>query len=68
MTSEGLLLALTLAGTSLAGKKDEGPEHKAVTTAAEQAALNKLVANWRSLIDSRLADVDRKTGQQRLPI
>lgn len=62
------LVAQALAGTSLVGKKEEGPEQKAVTTAKEQSALNKLVANWRSLIDSRLADIDSKTGQQRLPI
>lgn len=62
------LVAQALAGTSLAGKKDDGPEHKVVTTPAEQAALNKLVANWRSLVESRLADMDSKTGQQRLPI
>lgn len=62
------LVAQALAGTSLAGKRDEEPEQKAVATAKEQAALNKLVANWRSLIESRLADMDSKTGQQRLPI
>lgn len=49
------LVAQALAGTSLAGKKDNGPEHTVATTAAEQAALKKLVANWRALIDQRLA-------------
>jgi putative DNA methylase len=49
------LVAQALAGTALAGKKDNGPEHTVVTTAAEQAALKKLVANWRALIDQRLA-------------
>jgi putative DNA methylase len=48
------LVAQALAGTALAGKKDNGPEHTVVTTAAEQAALKKLVANWRALIDQRL--------------
>jgi len=49
------LVAQALAGTALAGKKDNGPEHTVATTAAEQAALKKLVANWRALIDQRLA-------------
>lgn len=49
------LVAQALAGTALAGKKDNGPEHTVATTAAEQAALKKLVANWRVLIDQRLA-------------
>jgi putative DNA methylase len=40
---------------ALAGRKDDGPEHTVATTPAEAAALNKLVANWRSLIDQRLA-------------
>jgi putative DNA methylase len=48
-------VAQALAGTALAGKKDDGPEHTVVTTAAEQAALKKLVANWHALIDQRLA-------------
>jgi putative DNA methylase len=51
------LVAQTLAGTALAGKKDNGPEHTVATTAAEQAALKKLVANWRALIDQRLTDL-----------
>ena len=49
------LIAQALAGTALAGKKDDGAEHTVATTAAEQAALKKLVANWRALIDQRLA-------------
>lgn len=49
------LVAQALAGTALAGKKENGPEHTVATTAAEQAALKKLVANWRALIDQRLA-------------
>jgi putative DNA methylase len=48
------LVAQALAGTALAGKKDNGPDHAVVTTAAEQAAFEKLVANWRALIDQRL--------------
>jgi putative DNA methylase len=49
------LVAQTLAGTALAGRKDDGPEHLLATTPAEGAALKKLVANWRALIDQRLA-------------
>ncbi len=49
------LVAQALAGAALAGKKDNGAEHTVTTTAAEQAALKKLVANWRALIDQRLA-------------
>lgn len=49
------LVAQALAGTALAGKKDDGAEHTMGTTAAEEAALKKLVANWRALIDQRLA-------------
>jgi putative DNA methylase len=39
------LVAQALAGTALAGKKDNGPGHAVVTTAAEKAALEKLVAS-----------------------
>jgi putative DNA methylase len=59
------LVAQALAGTALTGKKDNGPEHAVATTAAEQAALKKLVANWRTLIEERLSDIDLKTGQLR---
>ncbi|WP_020493829.1 DUF1156 domain-containing protein [Verrucomicrobium sp. 3C] len=48
------LVAQALAGTALAGKREDGPEHTVATTAAEQAAVKKLVANWRALIDQRL--------------
>lgn len=49
------LVAQALAGPTLAGKKDNGPDHTVATTAAEQTALKKLVANWRVLIDQTLA-------------
>jgi putative DNA methylase len=49
------LVAQALAGTALAGRKDDSAEQIVATTAAEQAALKKLVANWRALIDQRLA-------------
>jgi putative DNA methylase len=61
------LVAQTLAGTALAGRKDDGPEHTLATTPAEGAALKKLVANWRALIEARLSDVDLKTKQMRMP-
>lgn len=61
------LVAQALAGTALAGRKDDGPEHTVATTPAEAAALKKLVANWRALIEARLSDVDLKTKQMRMP-
>jgi len=51
----------------LAGRKDNGPEHTLATTPAEGAALKKLVANWRTLVEARLSDVDLKTKQMRIP-
>ncbi|MDZ7583116.1 MAG: DUF1156 domain-containing protein [Deltaproteobacteria bacterium] len=35
------------------------------TTPAEAAALKKLVANWRALIEARISDIDLKTGQRK---
>ena len=49
------LVAQALAGTALEGRKDDGLEHTLATTPAEGAALKKLIANWRALIDQRLA-------------
>jgi len=49
------LVAQALAGAALSGRNDDGPEHTVVTTHAEAAALNKLLANWRAIIDQRLA-------------
>ena len=60
------LVAQALAGTALAGRKDNGPEHTVGTTPAEATALNKLVSNWRALIEARLSDVDLKTKQMRM--
>jgi putative DNA methylase len=60
------LVAQALAGTALTGRKDDGPEHTVTTTTMEAAALRKLVANWRSLIEERLSEVDLKTGQYRI--
>jgi putative DNA methylase len=60
------LVTQTLAGTALAGRKDDGPEHTLATTPTEGAELKKLVANWKVLIDARLSDLDVKTGQRKL--
>ncbi|MDI6752924.1 MAG: DUF1156 domain-containing protein [Thermodesulfobacteriota bacterium] len=49
------VVAQALAGTALAGKKEDGAELSITTSAVEQTALKKLVANWRALIDQRLA-------------
>jgi putative DNA methylase len=46
------LVAQTLAGTALEGSDQEGAP-AAKTTSAESAALKKLLANWRALIESR---------------
>jgi putative DNA methylase len=47
------LVAQALAGRALSGGAEN--ERGVITTAAEQAALKKLLANWRALIDQRLA-------------
>jgi putative DNA methylase len=47
------LVAQALAGRALSGGAED--ERGVITTAAEAAALKKLVANWRALIDQRLA-------------
>jgi putative DNA methylase len=49
------VLAQALAGAALSGKSEEESAKLVSTTPAEQAALGKLLANWRSLIESRLA-------------
>jgi putative DNA methylase len=49
------LLAQALAGAALSGKSGEDADKLVNTTPAEQAALAKLLANWRSLIESRMA-------------
>ena len=47
-------LAQTLAGAALSGGSEEEKAKFVSTTPQEQAALAKLLANWRSLIDNRL--------------
>jgi len=49
------LITQALAGAALSGRKDEEMEPLVTTTATEQSALRKLLANWRTLIDQRLA-------------
>jgi putative DNA methylase len=60
------LLAQALAGTALEGghpsRLSDGPDGRDArrpsgTTPAEQAALKKLLANWRAVIDQRLAEL-----------
>lgn len=60
------LVAQVLAGAALSGKKDDVSEHTVATTPAETAALKKLVANWRSLIEERSPDIDLKSQQTRM--
>jgi putative DNA methylase len=47
------LVAQALAGRALSGAVED--ERGVITTPAEQEALKKLLANWRTLIDQRLA-------------
>jgi len=49
------VLAQALAGAALSGKSEEEAAKLVSTTPAEQTALGKLLANWRSLVESRLA-------------
>jgi putative DNA methylase len=49
------LVAQALAGRALSGSSDDGSERAVITTVAEQAALKKLLANWRAVIDQRLS-------------
>jgi putative DNA methylase len=49
------VLAQALAGAALSGKSEEEAAKLVSTTSAEQAALGKLLANWRSLVEARMA-------------
>jgi putative DNA methylase len=46
------LVAQALAGAALKGKSEEEARALVTTTASEQAALGKLLANWRALIEA----------------
>ncbi|NOT00637.1 MAG: DUF1156 domain-containing protein [Phycisphaerales bacterium] len=60
------VLAQALAGAALSGKSEEESAKLVCTTPAEQAALGKLLANWRSLIDegAAAAVVGKKAAKQ----
>ncbi len=64
------ILGQALAGAALSGKSGEDAAKLVSTTPAEQTALGKLLANWRSLIEhagvTKDERADRKAGQQRL--
>jgi len=49
------LVAQALAGPGLSGKSQEDRDRLLHTTSAEQSALQKLLANWRSVIESKTA-------------
>jgi hypothetical protein len=48
-------LAQALAGPGLSGKGEKEAGRLISTTSAERAALDKLLANWRNLVEARLA-------------
>ena len=49
------LVAQALAGAGLKGKSEEDTKAMVATTTAEQSALGRLLANWRTLIESPVA-------------
>ncbi len=59
------LVAQALAGAGLKGKTEEDSKSLIATTAAEQSALGKLTANWRSLIEGAISAVT-KEGQAKM--
>lgn len=66
------VLAQALAGAALKGKSEEDAARLVSTTPAEQAALAKLLANWRSVVEHaavpKVERADRKAGQKRLEL
>ncbi len=52
------LIAQTLARAGLSGRSAQESGALVTTTAAEQSALGKLLANWRALIETRLTLMD----------
>jgi len=66
------VLAQALAGAALSGKSEEDAEKLIGTTPAERTALNKLLANWRSVVEGAVISAeeraDRKRGQQRFDL
>lgn len=59
------LCAQALAGAGLKGKSEDEAKLLVGTTAPEQAALGKLLANWRSLVEQQLGEFDTK-GQKKI--
>ena len=59
------LCAQALAGAGLKGTADGETKPLVSTTASEQAALAKLTANWRAIVEQRLGEYDTK-GQKRM--
>lgn len=55
------LLAASLVGPGLSGKSEEDASRLVATTAAEQSALGKLLANWRTLVPESIFDANRRT-------
>jgi len=60
------VLAQALAGAALSGKSEADAAKLVSTTTAEQSALAKLLANWRSLIEEGIATaaVGKKAAKQ----
>ena len=54
------LVAQALAGAALSGKSKEEAERLVATTTSEQAALGKLLANWKSLLPDSLFDAAKR--------
>lgn len=54
------LLAASLAGPGLSGKSEEDASRLVATTAAEQSALGKLLANWRTLVPETLFNAGKR--------
>ena len=52
------IVAQALAGAALKGKSEQDAKSLITTTSTEQAALSKLMANWRSLVESKLSAFD----------
>ena len=57
------LVAQALAGAGLKGKSEEEARLLVATTASEQAALGKLLANWRALIEAPVMPLYDRRGE-----
>jgi len=57
------LVAQALAGAGLRGKSQEESAILVTTTASEQAALGKLLANWRTLIEAPVMPLYDRKGE-----